>query len=701
KSAVAKAMADHGPRTREGDYQVNRAKSSANSKKIMMFLVACFLAGFIFSGCAKNNPIQLEPSNESIADTASFPDNNFPLASWRFEIDPDTLDYAIAPLRTIQSHLDATPLFTGFCASCLDVKNIDIVPDESISLDITVTHPVPGNPLLDAFDPKVVILAPPDNYFPSGSVSEILQNADGFTKRWSYGQWASINGFIDLDPDDPERRFSSGESTDLHLDLAIPESGPLTFDFVIDVSWIAPGLYDPDNPQGDRNQNEAYNLNATASGDICAIPDSIIDVNIEFSDWQYDGDLASVSLEIPALMEAASIGQLVTHGEISKFASEIFNENYAPPGIYKALVCVRDIYNNPETDSLAVFQIIDIEVTDSIPDIIGIDIEPKIISLSETGQTGDFELYRIYDSGSKSPIVESADWSVEGQSLAGHQLANIDQNGTVTRLSSRWWGGISIVTAKIDSFTTHAIVCCEDPFADAVSVDFGALNVEGDTYTIPENLLGPPTGGSGNQASAVCSLGYGGVATLEFINNIIVNGDGGDFIVFENAFIVNGSGCDFYGDTHYAVWNETAIVEVSKDGQNWYRFPFDYNTENETCVPEAFMDPSSFTGLAGNWPTFASVNYDGSLLDGIDPTDPSTAGGVAFDLDLVGLDWCRFVRIIDTGDPDYPGTEQYDGDGDLVLCYGNVSPVGAIENRAGFDGDSVAAIHSASPLSIL
>jgi hypothetical protein len=680
---------------------VNRVKSPGNPNKIITFLIACFLSGFIHAGCAKNDPIQPVSSVENTAEAAVFPENNFPLASWRIEIDPVTLDYAIAPLRTIQSHLDVTPLFTGFCESCLEVNNIDIVPDELVSLDITVTHPVPGNPDLDAFDAKAVILGPPDEFFPSGSVSEILLNADGFTKRWSYGQWASINGFIDIDPGDPERRFSSGESTNLHLELAIPESEPLTFDFVIDVSWIAPELYDPGNPLDDRNQNESYKLSATASGDICGIPDSIIDINIEFSDWQDDGYLASVTVQCPALMYGASTGQLVSHSDKTKFTSEISNENNAPPGIYKALVCVRDIYNNSETDSLAVFQIIDIEVTDSIPYIIGIDIEPKIISLSETGQTGDFELYRIYYGGSKSLIVESADWSVEGQSLAGHHLANIDQNGTVMRLSSRWWGSIAIVTAKNDGFTAHAVVCCEDPFADAVTVDFGALNIEGDTYTTPENLLGPPTGGSGNQPGAVCSLGYGGVATLEFVNNIIVNGEGDDFIVFENAFIVNGSGCDFYGDTRYAVWNETAIIEVSRDGENWYRFPFDYNTENETCVPEVFMDPSSFTGLAGNWPTFASVNYDGLLLDGIDPADPSTAGGVAFDLDLVGLDWCRFVRIIDTGDPDYPGTEQFDGDGDLILCYGNVSPVGAIENRAGFDGDSVAAIHSASPLSVL
>jgi hypothetical protein len=94
------------------------------------------------------------------------------------------------------------------------------------------------------------------------------------------------------------------------------------------------------------------------------------------------------------------------------------------------------------------------------------------------------------------------------------------------------------------------------------------------------------------------------------------------------------------------------------------------------------------------------VYEDGSLKDGIDPTDPSSAGGDSFDLKDLGLGWCRFVRLIDTGDSeDAPETEQYDSDGDLILDLGKIS-FGGEPGKAGFDGDSVAAVHSASPLSI-
>ena len=130
------------------------------------------------------------------------------------------------------------------------------------------------------------------------------------------------------------------------------------------------------------------------------------------------------------------------------------------------------------------------------------------------------------------------------------------------------------------------------------------------------------------------------------------------------------------------------------DGVEWHRFPTDYNPENHTCVANPWMDPSSYSGLAGNYPVYAGVDDTGVLKNGIDPTDPYTAGGDGFDLDDVDLPWCRDVRIIDCGDPDWPSTHMLDDDGDAIYNYGNMSPLGSSENMAGFDGDSVAACHS-------
>src|SRR5262245_27688733 len=52
---------------------------------------------------------------------------------------------------------------------------------------------------------------------------------------------------------------------------------------------------------------------------------------------------------------------------------------------------------------------------------------------------------------------------------------------------------------------------------------------------VPGILLGPPGGSTPTNGSlAVMSLGHGGRITFEYTNNVIVDGPGPDFIVFEN-----------------------------------------------------------------------------------------------------------------------------------------------------------------------
>jgi hypothetical protein len=67
-------------------------------------------------------------------------------------------------------------------------------------------------------------------------------------------------------------------------------------------------------------------------------------------------------------------------------------------------------------------------------------------------------------------------------------------------------------------------------------------------------------------------------------------------------------------------------------------------------------------------------------VNGIDPTDPSVAGGDSFDLADVGLDWAAYVRITD------PGA--------AIPDPGNMIPPGT---NAGFDLDAIAAVHACVP----
>jgi hypothetical protein len=208
---------------------------------------------------------------------------------------------------------------------------------------------------------------------------------------------------------------------------------------------------------------------------------------------------------------------------------------------------------------------------------------------------------------------------------------------------------ILLLTAPLgcDEGEDSSLACSErfandssDPFADCVEsfdpdphADFGH---EG----FPEVVLGPPGG-----ISDVATLGCGGSIVVFFDGRGVVDGEGADLIVFENPF-----------DTSFP---EAGAVSVSEDGEQWHDFP---------------CDPETLTGCAGKTPTEATPG------SGLDPTDAAVAGGDHFDLDELGLESARYVRIQDVSKAYWAALEQ---------DYCDPGQGGA----GGFDLDAVVAVH--------
>ena len=179
-----------------------------------------------------------------------------------------------------------------------------------------------------------------------------------------------------------------------------------------------------------------------------------------------------------------------------------------------------------------------------------------------------------------------------------------------------------------------------DPFADGVisiTVGEGGGFGAGD---LPGVVLGPPVGAGDRAGSTdVVSLGRAGGIVLVFDDLLAVDGAGPDLVVFENAF--DG-------------WVETGRVAASPDGVEWTWWPCD------AAGPD-------YTGCAGVTPVWANPD------NGIDPTDPTEAGGDAFDLADIGLATARFVHVRDSGENAYT------------------------PDAGGFDLDAVAIVHGAVP----
>lgn len=161
---------------------------------------------------------------------------------------------------------------------------------------------------------------------------------------------------------------------------------------------------------------------------------------------------------------------------------------------------------------------------------------------------------------------------------------------------------------------------------------------------MPNVILGPPQGGGQTFGGLdVLSLGKYGSVTVQ-MGTFVQDGPGPDFVVFENAFEVAGAPGQVYA--------EPGEVSVSEDGLIFETFP---------CAESA-----PWQGCAGITPVYTSSGND------IDPRDLSLAGGDGFDLQTLGLQRIRYIKITDR------------------LGKGS-------SGQAGFDLDAIVTRHAESP----
>lgn len=212
----------------------------------------------------------------------------------------------------------------------------------------------------------------------------------------------------------------------------------------------------------------------------------------------------------------------------------------------------------------------------------------------------------------------------------------------------------------------------------------------GATY-LPGIVLGPPGDSAPNTGtSSVASLGFGGSLVYEFVETVIEDRPGPDFIVFENAFF-QGAAPENPED-HYAIFTEAAFVEVSADGVDWRLFPYDADALAEASGNWYVDRPlhQRLGGLAGITPTFSgnwTVADDAAVWDPAGQGGISGAGGDAFDLASVGLAEARFVRITDAQTHNgYTGSAEGADLDALVVLHGRPRPPAALDQ----DGDGLA-----------
>jgi hypothetical protein len=163
----------------------------------------------------------------------------------------------------------------------------------------------------------------------------------------------------------------------------------------------------------------------------------------------------------------------------------------------------------------------------------------------------------------------------------------------------------------------------------------------------------------------VVSLGDSGVATLSF-NARIFDGPGPDFAVFENGFANPANPEESF--------MELGFVEVSSDGEHFFRFPSISNSGTATQVPGAgvYMNARLVHNLAGKYIAQYGTPFDLADLKGVSGLD---------------LDRITHIRVVDVVGS--IGTHaSRDSKGQLVN-----DPYPTKFASGGFDLDAVAAIN--------
>ena len=163
----------------------------------------------------------------------------------------------------------------------------------------------------------------------------------------------------------------------------------------------------------------------------------------------------------------------------------------------------------------------------------------------------------------------------------------------------------------------------------------------------------------------VISLGDGGSATLTFASPIC-NGEGPDFAVFENG-LVNAQ------DTTIC-FLEIAFVEVSSDGENFFRFPA-ITKMQDTVQLDGFacMHACLIHNFAGKYQAMYGTPFD---LDEV--ADNAL-------LDKNKITHVRIIDVVGTIDPEYA---TQDSEGHKVN-----DPWPTPFGSSGFDLDAVGVIH--------
>jgi hypothetical protein len=228
------------------------------------------------------------------------------------------------------------------------------------------------------------------------------------------------------------------------------------------------------------------------------------------------------------------------------------------------------------------------------------------------------------------------------------------------------WAQFAPEAGVVGTTAMHADSSAFVAWATGIEVERGPMNIADPSLGLASFgpdlsvVLGKPGG-----TMDVISLGDGGSATLTFASPIY-NGPGPDFAVFENG-LVNAQ-------DNTICFLELAFVEVSSDGENFFRFPA-VSKVQDTAQVGGFdcIHASLIHNFAGKYSVFYGTPFD------LDEVEDNAL------LDKMKVTHVRIIDVVGDIDPEYATKDSEDH----IVNDPWPTPFGS----SGFDLDAVGVIY--------
>ena len=348
-------------------------------RRMVISLLAIFTSLLLLVSCSSSDSLITDPGDPGKVALDGNTSHNL-WGFWEFVIDPEAQTLEYFELRVSRLHLNILPFMEPppLVLLTLESEVIFDIPNNTLTVDIGLTHPFLGLNEFAGFDVKGIVISRNDliGAIPAamlkmpGPTTLRLVNADGLLG--APDEWANydaqLNGykyFCDgLAPGDPptamhlERRgvFGPGAKNIRTYTISTPQG--LMFNYAVDVSWEFPNgtgpWIVPDDYPISANCPEAYIIDCHADG-IMFSEDGGSNMNLAITVYDHQpGTIQDVFVEaqeiyyeappLHALWEATWQSS-TTYTDI--YTVHIDNKNQVAAGIYPGLIHVVDTEINP------------------------------------------------------------------------------------------------------------------------------------------------------------------------------------------------------------------------------------------------------------------------------------------------------------------------------------------------------------------